>query len=219
MINDQNKKKIGLIIADPNEIHNLNEFIYIKTFEHKNFKVDLYECNNNYIYVINSLIGIVNASMVCQYLIDNYLVHEIWNYGAVGATQNLNINNVIIPYKFFYFDVKTPWYQLGQVPNEKEYYINSFEQHDNINIASGHSFINDIEEVKDLKNKLNVDLFDMESCAIAQVCFKNNIPFYCVKGVSDIIGENKLNKKDINLRISQASKKALDKLIKLLLIK
>ena len=77
MINDQNKKKIGLIIADPNEIHNLNEFIYIKTFEHKNFKVDLYECNNNYIYVINSLIGIVNASMVCQYLIDNYLVHEI----------------------------------------------------------------------------------------------------------------------------------------------
>ncbi len=59
----------------------------------------------------------------------------------------------------------------------------------------------------------------MESCAIAQVCFKNNIPFYCVKGVSDIIGENKLNKKDINLRISQASKKALDKLIKLLLIK
>ncbi len=59
MINDQNKKKIGLIIADPNEIHNLNEFIYVKTFEHKNFKVDLYECNNNYIYVINSLIGIV----------------------------------------------------------------------------------------------------------------------------------------------------------------
>ena len=40
-----------------------------------------------------------------QYLIDNYSIHEIWNYGAVGATNNLKINDVIIPHKFFYFDV------------------------------------------------------------------------------------------------------------------
>ena len=32
---------------------------------------------NKYIYVINSLIGVVNASMVCQYLIDNYSIHEV----------------------------------------------------------------------------------------------------------------------------------------------
>ena len=219
MINDQNKKRIGLIIADPNEIHDLTEFKYIKTFEQKNFKVDFYEFKNKYIYVINSLIGVVNASMVCQYLIDNYSIHEVWNYGAVGATNNLKINDVIIPHKFFYFDVKTPWYKLGQVPNEKEFYVTSFDQYDNMNIASGHSFIDDIETVNELHSKLNVDLFDMESCAIAQVCFKNDIPFYCIKAVSDIIGDNKMNKEDINLRISQASKKSLDKLIKLLSIK
>lgn len=219
MINDQNKKRIGLIIADPNEIHDLNKFIYIKTFEKKNFKVDLFEFNNKHIYVINSLIGVVNASMVCQYLIDNYSVSEIWNYGAVGATKSLNVYDVIIPNKFFYFDVRTPWYKLGQVPNEKEYYTNSFAQCDDINIASGHSFIDEENIINELSSKLNVDLFDMESCAIAQVCFKNNIPFYCVKGVSDIIGNNKMNKENINLKISQASKKALDKLIELLSIK
>ena len=118
---------------------------------------------------------------------------------------------MIIPHKFFYYDVITPWYKFGQVPNEKEYYLNSFSDHNNINIASGHSFIDDLEQIKKIKEKIDVDIFDMESCAIAQVCHKNNIPFYCVKAVSDIIGNNLLSKRDINERIHIASKKALEK--------
>ena len=57
----------------------------------------------------------------------------------------------------------------------------------------------------------------MESCSIAQVCSKNNIPFYCVKSISDIIGNNNKIKEDINNIIHKSSELAFKKLISLIL--
>jgi nucleoside phosphorylase len=62
---------------------------------------------------------------------------------------------------------------------------------------------------------LDVDLFDMESSAIAQVCSKNKTPFFVVKGVSDIINVTETEMQDINKNIATSSKKSFMKLISL----
>ncbi|MBD5423110.1 MAG: hypothetical protein HDR43_01285 [Mycoplasma sp.] len=219
MTNDQNKK-IGLIIADNNEIHKFNEFQFIKKHNLK-FNVNEYNFHNIRIFAIHSGIGLVNAAMVSQYLIDQFNVCQVWNYGAVGSSNKLNIYDVIIPTKFYYYDVITPWYKRGVVPGEKEYYINSLNKFnfskEEINIASGNSFLTDVNAINEIKKEINVELFDMESCSIAQVCSKNNIPFYCVKSISDIIGNNNKIKEDINNIIHKSSELAFKKLISLIL--
>lgn len=210
------RKVIGIIVADPNEIHIVKEFHFIKKIANKNFEVNLYSFLNNNIYVIFSKIGLVNAAIATQYLIDQFEVEQIWNYGAVGGSLNTNLHDVIIPKKFYYHDVITPWYKRGQTPNEEEFYLNSFKKTSEFNIASGQSFVGNEEYIKKINLHFKVDLFDMESCAIAQVCHRNNIPFYCIKAISDIIGKTHTNILDINKSISTASKKALTKMLHLL---
>ncbi|MGL5617680.1 MAG: 5'-methylthioadenosine/S-adenosylhomocysteine nucleosidase [Metamycoplasmataceae bacterium] len=206
----------GLIIADPNEIHESKlEFkkeskIGSSTFIH-------YQWNDVEIIGVESGIGIVNAAMITQKLIDNFKVEKVLNYGAVGGTNKVKLFDVVIPNKFYFHDVQTPWYPRGQTPGEKKFYDNAFKNNDNINIASGNSFINKKVEIENIHKDLDVNLFDMESCAIAQVCYKNKLPFYSIKGVSDIIDvTNSNNKKNINENITKASKKSLDKLISLI---
>lgn len=215
MKNEQNK--IGLVVADDNEIQNMNEFKFVKSFNN-NLNVNLYRFNNKLIYVIHSRIGLVNAALATQYLIDCFKVNAIWNYGAVGSTKKCKLYEVVIPQKFYYFDASSPWYKEGQIPGEKKFYLNSLKSSKKINIASGNSFINDIKIINSLKEKINFDLIDMESCAIAQVCDKNNINFYCIKGISDVIDENNISttKKDINISITKASKLAFKKMIELM---
>lgn len=206
----------GLIIADPNEIHE-SELKFIKKTKIEISTFFHYKWNDVEIIAIESGIGIVNASMVTQKLIDIYRVQNILNYGAVGGTDNVKLFDVIIPRKFYFHDVETPWYPRGQTPGEKPFYLNSFRKTDNINIASGNSFIYKEKQLKEIQQELNVELFDMESCAIAQVCNKNKIPFFSIKGVSDIISNTKyLEKEEINKNISISSKKSFDKLISLL---
>ncbi len=214
MKNDRNK--IGLIIADENEIQPFESFHLVKIYQDQ-FKVSHYLFNQINVYVINSKIGLVNATIATQFLIDKFNLKHIWNYGAVGATNKLKQYDVVIPNKFFFYDVITPWYKRGQTPNEKEYYLNSLNTNNNIeiNIGSGNSFVSNVKYVEDIKKDLNIDLFDMESCAMAQTCDKNNVRFYCIKGVSDVIGKSNIEKENINLAISKASKYAFDFMIKI----
>ncbi|MGL5732646.1 MAG: hypothetical protein ACRCXE_01075 [Metamycoplasmataceae bacterium] len=205
----------GLIIADPNEIHE-SELKFKKESKIGSSTFIHYQWNDIEIIAVESGIGIVNAAMMTQKLIDNFRVEKILNYGAVGGTNKVKLFDVIIPKRFYFHDVQTPWYPRGQTPGEKEFYENAFKITDNINIASGNSFIDTKEEINNINKELKVDLFDMESCAIAQVSYKNKLPFYSVKGVSDIINVTDSNdKKNINENIAKASKKSFDKLISL----
>ncbi len=208
------KQTWGLIIADPNEIHD-SPLTFLKetkvgptTFFH-------YEWNDVEIIAVESGIGIVNASMATQKIIDTYKVEKILNYGAVGGTDVVKLFDVVLPNKFYFHDVETPWYPRGQTPGEKEFYTNSFKERDQINIASGSSFVHELDHLKDIQDDLNVDLFDMESSAIAQVCSKNKIPFFVVKGISDIINVTDTEQQDINKNISISSQKSFMKLISL----
>ena len=204
---------IGIIVADKNEISNFPFKIKSKK-KINQFEFIIYD---NDIVFINSGIGIANAASATQELISSFNIKEIINYGAIGASTNLNIFDIITPEKIYYHDVLTPWYKRGKTPGEKNYYKNGISSKNNYNLASGSSFITDEKYINDLKKELNVDIFDMETAGIAQIADKNNIEIIIFKVVSDLIGNtNADNLENINIRIQKAGKIAFNKVLEYL---
>lgn len=214
----ENIKNINyfIIVADKEEVNSLEKFHWKLIFYKNNWWI--YEKNNKKILVIYSGIGIVNAASTAQLLIDKFpYLKTIYNYGAVGAYgKKLKVFDVIIPHKIYFYDVKTPWYPLGKTPGENEFYFNNYEIHSKINLGSGNSFLYNEKEIKQIQKEIPVNIFDMESAAISQVCFKNNKNFITVKCVSDIIGSDQNSLENINLRIKKAGIKSLEYLLNIL---
>lgn len=203
---------IGIIIADKFEIHNFPW----KLKEEKNINQFSFKVFENNIVVVNSGIGIANAAAATQELISSFNVEKLFNYGAVGGNDKVNVYDLITPKHIFYHDVFTPWYKRGQTPGEKEFYSNSLNNLMTNNLGSGSSFLADSKSIEEVSKELNVDIFDMETAAIAQIADKNNIPLGVIKCVSDSIGSTDTDLEDINTRISKAGKLAFEELIKII---
>ncbi len=202
---------IGILVADPNEI---NKFPYdlIETKTINQFTFSVFEK----FVAVHSGIGIANAAAATQELISSFDVEEIINYGAVGGNKNVNVYDIITPEKIYFHDVQTPWYTRGQTPGEKEFFLNDLKSEKNNNLGSGSSFIDDVKELDALKSALNIDIYDMECAAVAQIADKNNVKLSVIKVVSDSIGSTETNVENINNRIKEAGKIAFDETIKIL---
>ena len=206
---------IGIIVADKNEIF-INQLKIIEKKQINQFTFLIFKVKNKKCVIINSGIGIANAAAATQSLINNFKVKTIYNYGSVGANNNLEIYDLIAPLKIFYHDVFTPWYKRGQTPKEKDFYKNSLSLENNNNLASGSSFTINKDYWNKVKKDLNVDIIDMEAAAIAQICYKNKISLKVIKCVSDIIGQNNKTVEAINLQIKKAGKRAFLKTLEIL---
>ena len=204
---------LGIIVADSNEIKKF-EFELLETKEINQYTFHKYKIYNQEVVVVHSGIGIANAAAATQELISSYRVTGIYNYGAVGADSALNVFDVIIPERIYYHDVITPWYDIGQTPGEKKFFTNALPQ-DGLhrNLGSGSSFIESQELVDKVQEFLDVNIFDMESAAIAQIADKNDVPLYTIKCVSDSIDVDGTLISDINARISKAGRISFDKML------
>lgn len=207
----------ALILAYEKEFYCLTLFGWTEikkvTFSHRNFY--FYEKNGKQIIVAFSGIGLVNAAATTQILITHFEVKQIYNYGAVGASPNLKVYDIVVPQKIYFFDVETPWYAFGQTPQEAPFFYNSLNIEGSYtnSLASGNSFLDSTNKINYIKSKINVDIFDMEAAAISQICHQNNIPLFIVKSVSDIIGVDEPDLEIISTRINKAAKKALEKIL------
>ena len=201
---------IGIVIADIHEFSNID----IKKKKKSKYNSFSFYEDKNYVFV-NSGIGIAQAAAATQALIDKYKIKKIVNFGAVGATNKHKINEIIIPKKIYYYDVLTPWYEFGQVPNQPKFFINSFKN-TKYNLATGMQFLTNKNEVKKIQKEIDVTIFDMECAAIAQIAHNNKIPIYVVKVVSDIIGDNDKSLNKINSKIKKASSDIFDDVKKII---
>jgi nucleoside phosphorylase len=98
---------IGLLIADKNESKKI-PFPYKETIKTKHFVFNVYNTPKDELVVCHAGIGLVNAAAATQALIDNFDISLIYNYGAVGGGDKVNVYDLIIPYKIYYFDIVTP---------------------------------------------------------------------------------------------------------------
>ena len=151
------------------------------------------------LYVMKCGIGKVNAALSAQKLI-NYGVLNIISVGvAGGASTSVLVGDIVIGNSYCYHDV---WCgepnRNGQVQGFPAVFPSSFGKWlekikgDYVHlgtIATGDWFVQTRKKMESILSYLpkeyNVLAVDMESAAIAQVCYNENVPFMSVRVISD----------------------------------
>lgn len=221
------KMKIGIIGAIHQETEILKTIInpYIEK-KISNFKIYMGNFKNNDIFLIKSGIGKVSASIATMILINACRPDLIINSGSSGSlNSSLKIGDIIVPEKTCYYDVDLTnfGYTLGQVPKyPKEFIINNkiynFCKKNAFKyelkfikglLISGDSFIRKNSRIKILKDQFPFAIaVEMESAAIAQICYKFDIPLIVIKSISDLSNNHATYnfKENISIASFQCSK-------------
>ncbi|MEG0560462.1 MAG: 5'-methylthioadenosine/adenosylhomocysteine nucleosidase [Muribaculaceae bacterium] len=175
-------------------------------------------------------IGKVNAAVGTLMLLNNYNVDLVINTGvAGGADKQINVMDVIVGAKIAHHDVWCgPGTKYGEASGFPLYFksdegvIELLRSNDNIKIGlicSGDKFIDDISEINYIKSNFPDALaVDMESASIAQVCELRNVPFLCIRVISDSPGVNHDNSRQYDNFWEDAPKHTF-KIVKELLLK
>ncbi|AEO08016.1 5'-methylthioadenosine/adenosylhomocysteine nucleosidase [Buchnera aphidicola] len=211
--------KIGIIGAIKEEIKRFKRIICLNQKHVQNYIIYIGKFKKHNIYLIQSGIGKVAASIATMILINLYQLDIIINSGSAGSLESsLKIGEIILPKTVCYYDVDLTNfnYAYGQIPTYPKQFkinkkLNKFFQEKNLRkklifktglIITGDSFIQNNTCINILKSKFpSAIAVDMESAAIAQVCYKFNIPLIIVKSISDLSNEDATDnfKKNISI--------------------
>lgn len=181
--------KIGIIVAMDKELRQLQQLF----------------CNEN-VRVEKCGIGKVNAALGAQRMINEFHPDVIISSGCAGGNgDDINIQDVIVSREVTYHDVycgraiddTTVYGQVQGLParyaadphlleKAKALNIEGIKIHDGL-IATGDWFVDSKEKMRSIIEKFpEAKAVDMESCAIAQTCYINKVPFISFRVISDI---------------------------------
>lgn len=149
------------------------------------------------IVAVKSGIGKVNAAVATLTLIDTFHPSLVINTGVAGGTGAASVLDVVIPSRIAYHDVwcgpGTKWGEAAGCPAYFECplpasLVAELGARSGL-LASGDIFVSRPEEVKHILGLYpEAVAVDMESAAIAQVCNIKNVPFVCIRVISDTPG-------------------------------
>lgn len=199
-------KKIGIIVADIDEylpfVKLLEEF-NIKNYKYFNRAAISFELKKNSIICINCGIGKVNAATAAAHLADIGCDYVL-NFGLSGGISAVKRGEVVLPDKFLEhdFDLTGIGYKPCEKPLQKYIYnadnllLKIAEQAigtaEHGTAVCGDRFICDSNDRNFLRDTFGATTCDMETAAIASVCDMANIPFLCLRRVSDDAGDDAL---------------------------
>ena len=151
-------------------------------------------------------IGKVNAALGAQRIINEFRPDVIISSGCAGGNgYDINIQDVIVGSEVTYHDVycgkaideTTVYGQVQGLPVrytpdpyllEKAFNLqtSSINLHQGL-IVTGDWFVDTKEKMRSIIDKFpEAKAVDMESCAIAQTCYINQVPFISFRVISDI---------------------------------
>ena len=186
------------------------------------------------VVVIQCGIGKVNAALCTQLLILKFGVDKVVNTGIAGATgTDLNIYDCVVSTETVYHDFDTQFfgYKLGQVPGLPETFkadeklvesvVSAFNNSKLSSehkirtglIASRDQFIAGGEKKNFIVSNFHPLCVEMEGCAVAHTCYKNNVPFVVVRCMSDCADDT------VQVRYDEAEASALSSTMLLSIIK
>lgn len=194
----------GVIGAMYEEINILRDSINIDTIiKIAGMEFHKGNLNSKQVVIVKSGIGKVNASIAAQLLIDKFSANRIINTGiAGGINDTLQIADIIIAKSLRYndFDVSSFGYKIGDIPrmdtsifySDRMMMASILENGRKLgyrisygNISSGDQFIGSLKQKERISELFSSDAVEMESAAIAHVCYLNEIPFVIVRAISD----------------------------------
>ena len=187
--------KIGIIVAMDKELHQLQTL-----FDDGSVRVE--KCG----------IGKVNAALGAQRMINEFHPDVIISSGCAGGNgDDVNIQDVVVSSELCYHDVycgtaidnATVYGQVQGLParyqadpyllsKSLELRTESLELNSPMKIipgliVTGDWFVDSKEKMREIIGHFpEAKAVDMESCAIAQTCYLNNVPFISFRVISDI---------------------------------
>ncbi len=193
--------KIGIIVAMRKELELLLPLL--KNSEESRMSGFEFHCGKvgkHDVMVMQCGIGKVNAAMGSLMLVNHFSPNFVINSGvAGGADKSVNVMDVVAGARVAYHDVWCgPESELGRVQGLPLYFegatklLDLLPERDDIHkglICSGDQFIDTMEAVSRIKGNFPDALaVDMESGAIAQVCYLCKVPFLALRVISDSPG-------------------------------
>ena len=191
-------KKIAIIAAMSSEINSIKALL--TNIEEKDGYITG-KIGDKEITLIQSGIGKVCAAVKTTELIDKFKPDCVINSGVAGGIgDEVKQMDIVVSTQTVYNDV---WCldpnAYGQVQDFPLYFeaekslVAKIEEgeHNDITIhkgliASGDKFIAGIKEAQNIRRLFNEALaVDMESCAVAQVCYMKKTPFISLRIISD----------------------------------
>jgi adenosylhomocysteine nucleosidase len=185
--------RIGIIVAMDKELLQLQQVF-------KDSDVIVEKCG----------IGKVNAALGAQRMINTYNPDCIISSGCAGGNgDDINIQDIIVSSELCYHDVycgraiddttvygqvqglparyQADPYLMSKAEQLKEKTVSSdFKIHKGL-IVTGDWFVDSKEKMREIVGHFpEAKAIDMESCAIAQTCYINKVPFISFRVISDI---------------------------------
>ena len=162
--------------------------------------------NSDDVLVQKCGIGKVNAALGAQRMINEFHPDCIISSGCAGGNgDDINIQDVVVSAELCYHDVycgtaidnTTIYGQVQGLParypadpyllrKSSELKVEGLEIHPGL-IVTGDWFVDSREKMREIIGHFpDAKAVDMESCAIAQTCYINKVPFISVRVISDI---------------------------------
>ena len=197
-----NYKKIGVVIADIEEYKPITEMAdRVKEYSLFGVKGVEFKLSGTTVCAVFCGIGKVNAAAATALLIADG-AEIVLNYGLSGGISGVSKGELIVPTTFIEHDFDLTG--IGYKPCEKPWqdYIYTADKTlsdilgKTLNAKTGSmavcgdSFICDDKTRQRLKDTFNAASCDMETAAIASVCYKADIPFAVLRRISDSAGED-----------------------------
>lgn len=164
--------------------------------------------NNFEIYLTKCGIGKVNAAYTAAILCTNYHPNYVFNVGVAGGFKEEEKQlDLVIATSFVYTDVNCTTFSMppGQILGDPCLYfptdekllsiIKQFEADKKINsrvfygpVGSGDQFItNDLATINRIRHDFpDIAAVEMEGAAIARVCYRQKVPLFSLRSISDV---------------------------------
>lgn len=186
--------KIGIIVAMQKELALILPLLAdASTVSKGSVTYHIGRIGDNEVAVMQCGIGKVNAAVGAVSLIDSFGPELVINTGvAAGAGDEVAVMDVVIADCLVHHDFWCIGEEWGRVPGSPRFFparLPEISAHEGVKhglIASGELFISSKDEIDTIRGHFpDVMAVDMESAAIAQVCCLREVPFMCLRVISD----------------------------------
>lgn len=192
-------KTIGIIGAMPSELADIRNVLnnaVVKTYA----GYDFYICTYKDKLIINACCGIakVNAALCTQVMIDKFDVDAIINAGVAGGMNtkvkvcDIVVSEAVCPHdlELRFLENYPPYHSIYEADQNLIKAVcdvcNDMKIANHVGkIVSGEAFVSDSKLKQDICDRLSPLAVDMETAAVGQCAYRNNIPFVSVRCISD----------------------------------
>ena len=148
----------------------------------------------NEVVLVYGLIGKVESAMMAQALIDKFNPKYFIHCGSAGILNDKRkIGDIVCGTEYIEHDIRFRQRKITKFKASETLLERLSDTYDKITlgpIASGDVFVESTEDKKKIFNETKAEFVDMDSAAIAKVCYENNIEFCAIKIAVDTSQEN-----------------------------